>query len=460
VANSILSEKRLGLLYQELLRAGDHKGETSPIGATTASSECSPVSPLEWLSNSTIYPRMYWSSRDGQFEIAGCGSAWSVSENDSDSISERLDEISDLLVNYSSGQPQYAIGGVCFDPAAGRDTLWKDFPALWFVLPKIALVRDGSDYRIHVSARPGDTFDLDRVREYLYTANSFLQSGEHLAGGQSAYIVDRTDKPDRTGWVRMVERAVDEIGRETIDKVVLGRRSDLRLSSDLAPVSFLSELKQANAGCYGVMLEPRPGAAFVSASPERLFKMERNSLRSEAIAGTIKRSEDDHQSEEQLLASSKDRVEQRYVIDGVLDNLRDLSRTVRVDEQPEILRLPNVFHLRSRISAELNENVRFTDVLRALHPTAAVCGLPRSKAHDLIRVFEPFDRGWYAGAVGCISGDTSEFAVAIRSALIHNMNVSLFAGAGIVAQSSPDSEWRELEHKLATAMQPLAGVQV
>lgn len=403
---------------------------------------------------------MYWSSRDGRFEIAGCGSAWSISENDSDSISERLAEIKRLLQDSSADQLQYIVGGICFDPAASRDNLWADFPPLWFVLPKIALIREGNDYRIVVSSATDQTLDLQEIREHLQAASSAVESSELIAGTQPPEIVDRIDKPDQTGWIRMVEQGVSEIDKQTLDKVVLARRSNLQLSGNLDPVAFLAQLKEANAGCYGVMLEPKPGAAFVSVSPERLFKIQGKMLRSEAIAGTVARSNDDRTTEAQLLASAKDRVEQRFVVDGLLDNLCDLSQSVRVDEQPEILRLARLLHLRSKINAELDPGVGFTDVLRALHPTAAVCGLPRHKALDLIRILEPFDRGWYAGAVGCVTRDSCEFAVAIRSALLHSNSVSLFAGAGIVAQSKPDSEWQELEHKLATALQPLAGVRV
>ncbi|MGL5309601.1 MAG: chorismate-binding protein, partial [Plesiomonas shigelloides] len=84
-----------------------------------------------------------------------------------------------------------------------------------------------------------------------------------------------------------------------------------------------------------------------------------------------------------------------------------------------------------------------------LHPTAAVAGLPREPARRFIHEHEPFERGWYAGSVGHISRERAEFTVAIRSALIQQNQVHLFAGAGIVPGSDPEAEWQEIERKAA-----------
>ena len=91
-------------------------------------------------------------------------------------------------------------------------------------------------------------------------------------------------------------------------------------------------------------------------------------------------------------------------------------------------------------------------LLAALHPTPAVGGAPREAALAFIRESEPYDRGWYAGACGMLSRETSEFSVAIRSARITAQGISLFAGAGIVAGSEPAPEWAELDNKIANVL--------
>jgi menaquinone-specific isochorismate synthase len=88
------------------------------------------------------------------------------------------------------------------------------------------------------------------------------------------------------------------------------------------------------------------------------------------------------------------------------------------------------------------------EVLLALHPTPAVGGYPRREALEEIRALEPFDRGWYAGPVGWIGAEGSEFAVGIRSGLVRGNSLALFSGAGIVAGSVPEDEWAEIEQKI------------
>ena len=87
-------------------------------------------------------------------------------------------------------------------------------------------------------------------------------------------------------------------------------------------------------------------------------------------------------------------------------------------------------------------------MINAIHPTPAVCGIPDEKAQLSIEQLENFDRGWYAGPVGWISKNGAEFAVGIRSAQIHQKNLRIYTGAGIVQGSDPDSEWNEIDAKL------------
>jgi menaquinone-specific isochorismate synthase len=105
-------------------------------------------------------------------------------------------------------------------------------------------------------------------------------------------------------------------------------------------------------------------------------------------------------------------------------------------------------HLRSKVHGTLREGVTDAVLLDALHPTPAVGGHPRDEALEEIRALETFDRGWYAGPVGWIGAEDSEFAVGIRSGLVRGGTLALFSGAGIVAGSVPDEEWAEIEQKI------------
>ncbi|MEO0489925.1 MAG: chorismate-binding protein, partial [Cyanobacteria bacterium J06659_2] len=96
----------------------------------------------------------------------------------------------------------------------------------------------------------------------------------------------------------------------------------------------------------------------------------------------------------------------------------------------------------------LTDGVTDGEILPRLHPTPAVGGFPKRPAREAIDQLEPFERGWYAAPVGWVSRNAAEFAVAIRSGLVVNHQLSLFSGAGIVPGSNPSDEWQEIENKL------------
>jgi menaquinone-specific isochorismate synthase len=128
---------------------------------------------------------------------------------------------------------------------------------------------------------------------------------------------------------------------------------------------------------------------------------------------------------------------------------------VNVGER-EIKQLSNIQHLRTPITAMLDDETHVLDVVEALHPTPAVGGLPPERARTVIGETEPFDRGWYASPVGWFdaAGD-GEFVVGIRSAVGGGHDATLYAGNGIVADSEPEEEWAELAPKFRPVLDEL-----
>ncbi|MEZ9266541.1 isochorismate synthase MenF, partial [Vibrio splendidus] len=178
-------------------------------------------------------------------------------------------------------------------------------------------------------------------------------------------------------------------------------------------------------------------------------------LDTEALAGTIGRGEnatEDMELANWLSQDSKNLNENQYVVDDIIERLTPHSQTVHVEKDTRLVRLRKVQHLKRNIHAQLNNGVNGVQLLAALQPTAAVAGLPRKEAMDFILEHEPFARGWYAGSVGYISHQRAEFCVAIRSALVVNDQVQLFAGAGIVPGSVAEHEWQELNKKMSTLL--------
>jgi len=191
--------------------------------------------------------------------------------------------------------------------------------------------------------------------------------------------------------------------------------------------------------------------AYLGATPERLYKRKGRKIFSEAIAGTRPRGIDeahDRALATELMNSSKDAKEHKYVVDAIQAALAPLCKTLHPDSHVSLKKWQGSQHLVTQFEGELDSKVIDHQILSALHPTPAVAGYPIQAATEAILQLEPFNRGWYAGPVGYVGYNEAEFAVAIRSGLVQQNRLSLFAGAGIVSGSTAREEWEEIENKI------------
>ena len=294
---------------------------------------------------------------------------------------------------------------------------------------------------------PRDTDDASKIAQEIEDLS--LPEGAH--GAPLPAPVLREDSPDLRGWRENVERALAVFSEGRLGKVVLARRAEFGFCRDLDPTLLLESLKAATPGCFHFYAEPESGTAFLGASPERLFRRDRRMVESEAVAGTRPRgvsTAEDEGLRDALLHSAKDRVEHTYVSKGIREALQPLCEELEIEDHVSEMKLVRGRHLRSKVRGTLRDGVTDAALLDAMHPTPAVGGHPRNEALEQIQALEPFDRGWYAGPVGWIGAEGSEFAVGIRSGLLRGRTLALFSGAGIVAGSVPDEEWAEIEQKI------------
>lgn len=272
-------------------------------------------------------------------------------------------------------------------------------------------------------------------------------------------IVHRHDVPDRAGWAANVGAALDRIADGTLDKIVLARRTEVRLARAVDPLGLLGALADADPLSARFLFRDADGA-FVGATPERLFSRRGRRVETEAIAGTRLRGADreaDRALAAELLASDKDRREHALVVDAVGDALAATCDAFEVGARPEILRLDRLMHLRTPARGRLRCGLGDLELLRALHPTPAVCGTPRAAARAALTELEPFSRGRYAGPVGWFAADGAEVAVGIRGVeLGPGPTATLTAGAGVVRGSDAGREWDEVESKIAGLLAALS----
>lgn len=274
-----------------------------------------------------------------------------------------------------------------------------------------------------------------------------------------ARIESERAAPDAHAWISLVEQALTRIHSGQIDKLVLSRRLEVTGNRRFEIPRLLDVLTNVFPSCQIVNLR-REDSNFVAATPERLLHLDGRQLAVDAIAGTIGRSdcnEHDRALGEALRHSRKNLREHRFVIDAVSDAIASCCQSLQIPAQPELMQLRNAQHLWSPITAQLEAGTDLFDLAERLHPTPATNGQPRRAAQQWLRAREPFTRGWYTGAAGFITPETSgELWVLLRCARIQGAQAELYAGAGIVAGSNPEAEWEETEAKLAamrTALQ-------
>ena len=253
---------------------------------------------------------------------------------------------------------------------------------------------------------------------------------------------------DEGGFLAGVRGALGAIDRGEVEKVVLGQVFEAGKCADL--VRAIDRLRGMYSGCY-VFSEGDDEMAFFGASPERLVSVWDGVLETDALAGSARRGVDAMDDEllgKLLLESFKDGYEHRLVIDFIQEELVKLGLVGEMGI-PVLMRLPNIQHLHTPIVAKLMGDMHVLDVVGRLHPTPAVAGVPRSIACALIRRFEGFDRGRFAGPIGWVDlKGNGEFAVGIRSGIWRDGWVQVFGGAGIVAGSDPGREWAEVLMKV------------
>lgn len=267
------------------------------------------------------------------------------------------------------------------------------------------------------------------------------------------------------GFKDAVEKAKRYIFDGDIMQVVLSQRMSQPFAA--SPLSLYRALRSLNPSPY-MFYYDMGDHHIVGSSPEILVRLEGEMVTARPIAGTRHRGktrEQDIALAEELLADPKERAEHVQLMDLGRNDVGRVAETgsVKVTDNMVIERYSHVMHIVSNVEGKLKPGMDAIDVLKATFPAGTVSGAPKVRAMEIIDELEPSKRGIYAGAVGYLgfNGDM-DVAIAIRTAVIKDGTLYVQAGAGIVADSVPDSEWMETQNKaravLRAAELALAGL--
>jgi len=422
-----------------------------------------PLDPLDALASHPDEPRLYWASADRALVLAGIGAAAVVAPSGGRRFAEAgraaFQLFGDAIAEPAACGP-LLLGGFAFHPDVRPGSAWGAFGASSLVVPRALVRRRGDDCIVTLSALVSFDTDVTEAAAALEALRDRILSAPRSDAATPGIRTTVTDVEPTTEWRALVQRAVDEIRAQRLEKVVLAREERAPLP-EMDVVAAVRHLRDANPGAC-VFAVWRGDGVFLGATPELLARVHGRDVATSVLAGSTRRGEsagEDAALGQALAASAKDREEHAIVRRELEAALGAVCEGVQVSARPDLVTLSHVQHLHTPVRARLREGYSVFDVLERLHPTPAVGGAPRDAALAFIRAHEGIDRGWYAGPVGWSDGTRAEFAVALRCALVRERTAHLFAGCGIVAQSDPAAEWDESQLKLRTAIEALsAGV--
>ncbi|WP_106177292.1 isochorismate synthase [Prauserella shujinwangii] len=275
-----------------------------------------------------------------------------------------------------------------------------------------------------------------------------------------AQPVRMTPVPAPERHLDAVARAVAALRDRGLRKVVLARALDLEFDGEVGPEPILHNLVLDNPRGYTFAADLPSGRTLVGASPELLLSRTGGHVVSHPHAGSMPRSADpvtDAENGKALLSSRKDHIEHAVLTEAVVETLRPFCRKLDAPTVPDLVSTPTMWHLGTTVTGELvDRDVTALRLAAALHPTPAICGTPTESARGLVAELEPFERGYYAGAVGWVNAEgDGEWAVSIRCAEVAERSLRLYAGGGIVPDSEPRAELDETSAKFATLLRAM-----
>jgi anthranilate synthase component I len=334
---------------------------------------------------------------------------------------------------------------------------------LLMVSEEIAVVDNlsGKLYFI-VYANPEENDAYEQALQRIQTLMQQLRQTVKIPESRASLATHASSEFGEENYKAAVKKAQNYILEGDIMQVVLSQR----LSQDFtgSPLSLYRALRSLNPSPY-MFYYDMGDHHVVGASPEILVRLEDGVVTSRPIAGTRPRGktrEEDIALAEELLADPKERAEHVQLMDLGRNDVGRVAQTgsVKVTDNMMIERYSHVMHIVSNVEGQLKPDLDAIDVLKATFPAGTLSGAPKIRAMEIIDEFEPTKRGIYGGAVGYLgfNGDM-DVAIAIRTGVIKDKKLYVQAGAGVVADSVPQSEWDETQNKAKAVLRAAELVQ-
>lgn len=263
-------------------------------------------------------------------------------------------------------------------------------------------------------------------------------------------------------FCEMVKSAQEYIAAGHIYQVNLSQKFRAPRPPEFSAFKFHERLREQSPAPFAAFIS-LDGKEVISSSPEQFLTISERHIRTRPIKGTRPRFRDraqDEKSAYDLITSPKEISELVMITDLERNDLGQICEfgSVEATELLKLERFAQVFHLVSTVEGTLRPGIDHIEALHACYPGGSITGAPKKRAREIIEELEPVPRGLYTGAIGCLGfNGESRFNIAIRTAIAEPDEIHFHVGAGIVADSDPESEWEETLHKASGILQACQG---
>jgi isochorismate synthase len=308
-------------------------------------------------------------------------------------------------------------------------------------------------YQVHDFTEKGFVFaSFDGTQTVLIPENKseVLETNRHkleIVSTENSFVAP--NETEKNNYIDLVSKGIQAIENNEFKKVVLSRKETVDLVDFDLTETFEKLVQTYPTTFVYCFYHPKIGL-WLGATPEQLLQSTDTIFKTIALAGTQK---DTNASE--VVWQNKEKEEQQFVTDFIVNTLNNVASDVIVSK-PYSLKAGSIWHIKTDISGKLNSESTLKEVIQLLHPTPAVCGLPKDKAKAFILENENYHRTFYSGFLGELNRSTenesksSDLFVNLRCMEIADSKANLFMGCGITKDSIPNKEWEESINKSAT----------
>ncbi len=309
--------------------------------------------------------------------------------------------------------------------------------------------RNDTLFEVHDFTEKGFVFaSFDGSQHYIIPENESEQwSEDWIANNETIPKNDFDAKEDVSAQInfqQLVEKGIQAIQNNEFQKVVLSRRETVSVANFDLVATFQKLVQQYRSAFVYCFHHPKIGT-WLGASPEQLLKAIADSFETMALAGTQKDA-----GEETVIWQQKEQEEQQFVTDYIVSKLNTVSTEIQVSEAYSV-KAGTLWHIKTDICGLFGQELDLKKAIQLLHPTPAVCGVPKAISKAFIVANENYNRSFYTGFLGELNRNfASDLFVNLRCMQIENNEAYLYMGCGITKDSIPEKEWKESVNKSMT----------